>query len=282
MIQVYDTTLRDGSQRKEISLSCEDKLRIAHKLDELGVAFIEGGWPGSNPKDAEFFQRAQHIPWKTALIAAFGATCRANAHPAEDANIRALLEANTPVCTVVGKSSVMHVRDVLVTTLEENLRIIEQSLAYLASQGRRVIYDAEHFFDGYKENPQYALETLQAAVRGGAETLVLCDTNGGSMPWEISDTIAVVKASIDHPLGIHAHNDSEFRRGQLSGGCTRRRHPRTGHDQWLRRTLRQRQPVLAHPQPGAQAWAEMPARRPIGATLRRVALHCRSRQPQPR
>jgi len=209
MIQVYDTTLRDGTQRKEISLSCEDKLRIAHKLDDLGVAFIEGGWPGSNPKDAEFFQRAQHIPWKTALIASFGATCRANARPAEDANIRALLEANTPVCTVVGKSSVMHARDVLVTTLEENLRIIEQSLAFLASQGRRVIYDAEHFFDGYKEDPQYALETLRAAVRGGAETLVLCDTNGGCMPWEISDTTAVVKASIDHPLGIHAHNDSE-------------------------------------------------------------------------
>ena len=209
MIQVYDTTLRDGTQRKEISLSCEDKLRIAHKLDDLGVAFIEGGWPGSNPKDAEFFKQAQHIPWKTALITAFGATCRANAQPAEDANIRALLEANTPVCTVVGKSSIMHVRDVLVATLEENLRIIEQSLAYLASQGRRVIYDAEHFFDGYKENPQYALETLRAAVRGGAETLVLCDTNGGAMPWEISDTIGVVRASIDHPLGIHAHNDSE-------------------------------------------------------------------------
>ena len=142
MIQIYDTTLRDGTQRKEISLSCEDKLRIAHKLDDLGVAFIEGGWPGSNPKDAEFFKRAQEIPWKNALIAAFGATCRANVQPAEDANIRALLEASTPVCTVVGKSSVMHVRDVLVTTLEENLRIIEQSLAYLASQGRRVIYDA--------------------------------------------------------------------------------------------------------------------------------------------
>ena len=209
MIQVYDTTLRDGTQRKEISLSCEDKLRIAHKLDDLGVAFIEGGWPGSNPKDAEFFKRAQKITWKNALIAAFGATCRANAQPAEDANIRALLEANTPVCTVVGKSSVMHVRDVLVTTLEENLRIIEQSLAYLAGQGRRVIYDAEHFFDGYKENPQYALETLRVAVRGGAETLVLCDTNGGAMPWEISDVIGVVKTAINHPLGIHAHNDSE-------------------------------------------------------------------------
>jgi len=209
MIQVYDTTLRDGTQRKEISLSCDDKLHIAQKLDELGVHFIEGGWPGSNPKDVEFFKRAQEMTWRTAKIAAFGSTCRANSHPSEDANILALLDAGTPVCTVVGKSSVLHVREILVTTLEENLRIIEHSLAHLVGQGRRVIYDAEHFFDGYKENPAYALETLRAAARGGAETLVLCDTNGGSMPWEIGEIVAVVRAAVDHPLGIHTHNDSE-------------------------------------------------------------------------
>jgi 2-isopropylmalate synthase len=210
MIQIYDTTLRDGTQRKEISLSCDDKLRIAKKLDELGVSFIEGGWPGSNPKDVEFFKRAQSITWKNAVITAFGATCRANANPAEDGNIQALLDANTPVCTVVGKSSVLHVREVLVTTLEENLRIIEQSLLFLVSQGRRVIYDAEHFFDGFKEDPAYALETLHAAVRGGAETLVLCDTNGGSMPWEIGEIIQIVQQNVlGAPLGIHCHNDSE-------------------------------------------------------------------------
>jgi len=209
MIQTYDTTLRDGTQREGISLSCADKLRIACKLDELGVAFIEGGWPGSNPKDAEFFERAQDIEWRTALVAAFGSTCRAQGGPEDDANIQALLDARTPVCTVVGKSWTLHVADVLRTTLDDNLRMIEQSLAYLRAQGRRVIYDAEHFFDGYKADPAYALETLKAAVRGGAETVVLCDTNGGALPWETVEIVRAVKVALDHPLGIHAHNDSE-------------------------------------------------------------------------
>jgi 2-isopropylmalate synthase len=209
MVQIYDTTLRDGTQREGISLSCADKLRIACKLDELGVAFIEGGWPGSNPKDAEFFERARDIQWQTALVAAFGSTCRAQGNPEDDANIQAMLDAQTPVCTVVGKSWTLHVAEVLRTTLDDNLRIIEQSLAYLRAQGRRVIYDAEHFFDGYKADPAYALETLKAAVRGGAETVVLCDTNGGALPWETVETMRAVKASLDHPLGIHAHNDSE-------------------------------------------------------------------------
>jgi len=173
MIEIYDTTLRDGTQREGISLSCTDKLRIAQKLDELGVAFIEGGWPGSNPKDAEFFERAKDMQWQHAKIAAFGSTCRVGGSPEDDANIKALLDAQTPVCTVVGKTWTLHVTDVLRTTLEENLRIIEQSLAYLRSQDRRVIYDAEHFFDGYKADPAYALETLKAAARGGAETVVL-------------------------------------------------------------------------------------------------------------
>jgi len=209
MIQIYDTTLRDGTQREGISLSCEDKLRIARQLDELGVAFIEGGWPGSNPKDAEFFKHAKDLPWQHALITAFGSTCRAGGEPADDANIKALLDAQTPVCTVVGKTWTLHVTDVLRTTLEENLRVIEKSLAYLRAQGRRVIYDAEHFFDGYKADPAYALETLKAAARGGAETVVLCDTNGGTLPWELGEIVRAVKTDLRHPLGIHTHNDGE-------------------------------------------------------------------------
>src|SRR5512139_2527002 len=208
MIQIYDTTLRDGTQREGISLSCEDKIRIARKLDELGVAFIEGGWPGSNPKDAEFFWHAKGLRWQHALITAFGSTCRVGGEPEDDANIQALLDAQTPVCTVVGKTWTLHVTDVLRTTLAENLRLIEQSLAYLRFQGRRVIYDAEHFFDGYKADPAYALETLKAAVRGGAETVVLCDTNGGALPWQIADVVRAVKAQVKAPLGIHAHDDA--------------------------------------------------------------------------
>jgi 2-isopropylmalate synthase len=209
VIQIYDTTLRDGTQREGISLSVEDKLTIARKLDDLGVAFIEGGWPGSNPKDAEFFARAREMPWKTAKIAAFGSTCRVGGGPEDDANIAALLDSGAPVCTVVGKTWTLHVTDVLRTTREENLRIIEQSLAFLKSRGRRVVYDAEHFFDGWRADRLYALETLRAAVRGGAETLVLCDTNGGSLPWQIAEIVRAVRAEVAHPLGVHAHNDSE-------------------------------------------------------------------------
>jgi 2-isopropylmalate synthase len=209
MIQIYDTTLRDGTQREGVSLSVSDKIRIARKLDDLGVAFIEGGWPGSNPKDAEFFERARDTRWENALIAAFGSTCRAKGGPDDDANIKALLDSQAPVCTIVGKTWKLHVLEVLRTTLDDNLRIIEQSLAYLKSQGRRVIYDAEHFFDGFKADPVYALDTLKAAVRGGAETLVLCDTNGGMMPWEITEIVRTVKGKVDHPLGIHVHNDGD-------------------------------------------------------------------------
>ena len=209
MIQIYDTTLRDGTQREGISLSGADKLRIARKLDELGVAFIEGGWPGSNPKDIEFFERARDIEWRTAIITSFGATCRAQSDPEDDPNIWALLDARTPVCTVVGKTWTLHVTEVLRTTFDDNLRIIETSLAYLRAQDRRVIYDAEHFFDGYKADPIYAVETLRAAARGGAETLVLCDTNGGCMPWEIATVVGAIKAQLEYPIGIHTHNDGE-------------------------------------------------------------------------
>jgi 2-isopropylmalate synthase len=209
-IQIYDTTLRDGTQSEGFNLSANDKIRIAQKLDELGVAFIEGGWPGSNPKDAEFFERARQLTWKNAQITAFGSTCRVKGGPEDDANIKALLDSGAPVCTIFGKTWMLHVLEVLKTTPEDNLRIIEQSVAYLRAQGRRVIYDAEHFFDGYKADSAYALETLEAAIRGGAETVVLCDTNGGTMPWEVEQIVREVKAAIYHPLGIHTHNDSEM------------------------------------------------------------------------
>jgi 2-isopropylmalate synthase len=209
LIQIYDTTLRDGTQSEGFTLSSNDKIRIAQKLDDIGVAFIEGGWPGSNPKDVEFFERARDMQWKNALIAAFGSTCRVKGGPEDDANIKALLDSQTPVCTIFGKTWTLHVKEVLQTTTEDNLRIIEQSVAYLKANGKRVIYDAEHFFDGYKADSSYALETLQAAIRGGAETVVLCDTNGGTMPWDVESIIRVVKEAIHHPFGIHTHNDSE-------------------------------------------------------------------------
>ncbi len=209
-ILIYDTTLRDGTQREGISLSCDDKLRIAQKLDELGVAYIEGGWPGSNPKDEEFFQRLDELELKHAKIAAFGSTCRAGSKASEDENIRALIEANTSVITIVGKTWTLHVTDVLQTTLEENLRMIEDSVKYLKEKGREVIYDAEHFFDGYKADQDYALQTLKAAISGGADAVVLCDTNGGSLPNEIAKIVREVgKETQDATLGIHTHNDGE-------------------------------------------------------------------------
>jgi 2-isopropylmalate synthase len=208
-IQIYDTTLRDGTQREGISLSCDDKISIALKLDELGVDFIEGGWPGSNPKDVEFFQRAQELPLKHAVITAFGATCRVSGIPADDQNIKSLLDSKAAVCTVVGKASIAHIEGVLRTTQEENVRIIEESVAYLRQQGRGVMFDAEHFFDGYRLDPACALELLKTAERGGADVLVLCDTNGGTMPWDIGRVVREVAQQVSTPLGAHIHNDSE-------------------------------------------------------------------------
>jgi 2-isopropylmalate synthase len=209
-VELYDTTLRDGAQREGISYTLEDKLRIAEKLDEFGVAFIEGGWPGSNPKDAAFFERAKDREFKHAVVTAFGSTRRAKLGPENDPSLRALLDAGTAACTLVGKTWTLHVTDVLRTTLEENLQMIEESIAYLVSEKRRVIYDAEHFFDGYRENPEYALETLRAALRGGAETVVLCETNGGGLPWFVEETTRAVVAALGpaHRVGIHAHDDT--------------------------------------------------------------------------
>lgn len=211
VVEVYDTTLRDGTQGENVSLSVDDKLKVTQLLDELGVAYIEGGWPGSNPKDATYFERVRTLELRHARIAAFGMTCRVGSRPEDDDNIRALLDAETPVVTVVGKTSLLHVRDVLRTTPEENLRLIRESLAYLKAHGREVVYDAEHFFDGYKLDADYTLQTLQAALEGGADVLVLCDTNGGSMPWEIEHiTNTVVEAFPGAKLGIHTHNDGEM------------------------------------------------------------------------
>jgi len=210
VVEIYDTTLRDGTQMEGMSLSCEDKLRIAEHLDALGVHYIEGGWPGSNPKDVEFFERARDIAWDNVTIAAFGSTCRAELRAEDDKQLQTLLAAGTPVCTIFGKTWNMHVTEVLRTSLDENLRMIEESVAFLRGSDRRVIYDAEHFFDGFNSDPEYALETLRAAHRAGAETLALCDTNGGSMPWEIEKTIKVVRGELpDARFGIHAHNDGE-------------------------------------------------------------------------
>ena len=210
LVELYDTTLRDGSQREGISYTASDKLRIAQKLDEFGVSFIEGGWPGSNPKDAEFFARAKDLEWKHAVITAFGSTRRAKLGPESDPSLRALLDAGTTACTVVGKTWTLHVLEVLRTTLDDNLKMIEESVRYLVSEKRRVIYDAEHFFDGYAGDPAYALETLRAAARGGAETLVLCETNGGRLPWFVEETTRAVLAALDPSarVGIHAHDDA--------------------------------------------------------------------------
>ena len=209
-VDVYDTTLRDGTQREGISLTCGDKLRIARRLDQLGVAFIEGGWPGSNPKDVEFFRRARDEAFTQALVTAFGATRRAGLAPEGDPSMRALLDADTRVCTLFGKSWTLHVTAVLRTTLDENLRLIEDSVGFLRAHGRRVIYDAEHFFDGWVADRPYALATLRAAFLGGAEALVLCDTNGGSMPWDVARAVAEVRAALpEATIGVHTHNDGE-------------------------------------------------------------------------
>lgn len=207
-ILLYDTTLRDGTQREDISLSCDDKLTIARRLDHFGIHYIEGGWPGSNPKDAEFFSRVGELELGQARITAFGSTRHKHVRCEDDANLRALIQAATPTVTLVGKSWDFHVRHVLATSLEENLAMVRDSVAYMKDQGKEVIFDAEHFFDGYKANPDYALQVLQAAAEGGADFLILCETNGGCLPWEVGSAVEAVRKSLSAPLGIHAHNDS--------------------------------------------------------------------------
>jgi 2-isopropylmalate synthase len=209
-LEIYDTTLRDGAQAEDVSFSAEDKVMVAQKLDELGVHYIEGGWPGANPKDIEFFRMIKTVPLRHATVVAFGSTRKASNPVQKDPNIRALLAAETETITVFGKSWNLHVTDALGISLAKNLEIIGDSIAYLKSKARRLFYDAEHFFDGYKANPDYALRTLQRAVEAGAERIVLCDTNGGTMPWEIREICRVVRREFSARLGIHAHNDSEM------------------------------------------------------------------------
>ncbi len=208
---LYDTTLRDGTQGEGFQLSVLDKLRIAERLDAFGIDFIEGGWPGSNPKDVEFFREAKSLKLKHAKLAAFGSTRRANTPVGDDPQVALLLEAETPVVTIFGKSWELHVTEVLRTTVEENRAMIRDTVAHLVKHGREVMYDAEHFFDGYKDSPEHALSTLEAAAEGGAACLVLCDTNGGTLPDEIVQICAAVRERLpDVPFGIHTHNDCEL------------------------------------------------------------------------
>lgn len=208
MIALYDATLREGAQGARSAFSVQDKLRVLHQLDALGVAYIEGGNPGSNPKDEAFYRQAKSVALRHAKLAAFGATCRVGLSPDQDANLKALLAADTPVVTIFGKSSRFQVQQILRCTLQENLQIIQDSVAYLKAQGREVVFDAEHFFDGYALDPDYALEALLAAQRGGCDWVCLCDTNGGSFPHQIAQAVQAAAAKLNVPLGIHCHNDT--------------------------------------------------------------------------
>lgn len=209
-IRLYDTTLRDGLGMEGLSLSLNDKLILLEKIDALGVHYIEGGYPGSNPKDAEFFERAHDIELKNAQLVAFGSTRRAGGDAASDEALRAVLDAETEVITLVGKSSQRQVTNVLQTTEEENLSMIADSVEYLRERGREVIFDAEHFFDGFRENPSYSLSTLKTAARAGASTVTLCDTNGGATPDEIHDGVTAAIKTVDCAIGIHCHNDTDM------------------------------------------------------------------------
>ncbi len=224
-VLIYDTTLRDGCQAEQVAFSVADKLRVAQRLDQLGVDFIEGGWPHeTNPRDLRFFQQAQDQEWKHAQIAAFGSTRRAQVAAEEDGNLQRLILSGAPVVAIFGKSWDLHVREILQVSAEENLAMIEESVAYLKSQGRTVFFDGEHFFDGYRADPEYALETLRAGRRGGADCLIPCDTNGGTLPLALKEIMETVADEFDCPLGIHTHNDAGMADGNaviaVSAGAT--------------------------------------------------------------
>jgi len=208
-VKLFDTTLRDGAQTEGISFTVEDKIKIVRLLDGLGIHYIEGGWPGSNPKDIEFFEKMKNVKLKNAKLVAFGSTRRAKLKPEDDPNLKAIIEADTPAVAIFGKTWDLHVKEALNISLEENLTLIEDSIKFLKKNGKEVIFDAEHFFDGYKANSSYALKTLKAAEAGGADVLCLCDTNGGTLAFEAQKIISEVSKKVKRPLGIHAHNDSE-------------------------------------------------------------------------
>src|SRR5207245_6695465 len=214
-VLIYDTTLRDGCQAEDISFTLEDKLRITEKLEELGIDYIEGGYPGSNPRDADFFKRVKKLKLKNAKIASFGTTRRPSAKPSQDLSLKVLLQADTPVVTLVGKTWDLHVRDDLRISKTENLHIIADSIAYVKRHADEVIFDAEHFFDGFRSNPEYALECLKAAEEGGADWMVLCDTNGGRLPSGVREAVGCVRAGGGTPLWIHCHHG-----GALAVGST--------------------------------------------------------------
>ena len=209
-VLLYDTTLRDGCQAEDVSFTLEDKLRIAAKLDELGIDYIEGGYPGSNERDADFFKRVKKLKLKNAKVASFGTTMKVGIKPSQDFNLRVLLEADTPVVTLVGKTWDLHVRDDLRISQKANLEIIADSIAYMKKRVDEVIFDAEHFFDGFRANPDYAIECLKAAQEGGADWIVLCETNGGRLPGDIREALTQVNRAVKTPLGIHCHNDGEL------------------------------------------------------------------------
>ena len=274
-IEIYDTTLRDGTQGEGFNLSLQDKLQIAQKLDFLGVDYIEGGFPLSNPKDAAFFKEIANIKLTTAKISAFGMTRRRGTKAEEDPGMKSLLDAQTPVVTIVGKTSQYQVEKVLAVTLEENLAMITDTIKLMSSAGRKVVYDAEHFFDAYRQNPEYALQTLRSAEESGASVLALCDTNGGNLPEFIAQAVADVKKKTSALLGIHTHNDAALAVANALGLdavgvdlsarmckkaraltvvlCSpRRRGSRPRHHQRRRRTLRQHGSHAPHRQSPTQ------------------------------
>lgn len=223
-IITYDTTLRDGTQGEDVAFSAEDKVKIARRLDAFGIDYIEGGWPGSNPKDMEFFERMRSVPMTHAKIVAFGSTRRARNSVQDDSNVQALIAAGTPVVTIFGKTWIFHVMSALGITEEENIEIITDTVRYLKENGKEVIYDAEHFFDGYRADPAYAMRTLEAARTAGADAIVLCDTNGGSLPHEVAGIVSRVKHQLPGVIGIHTHNDSDLAVANtiaaVMNGCT--------------------------------------------------------------
>ena len=230
-IAIYDTTLRDGSQGEGVNFSLQDKLMITARLDELGVDYVEGGYPLSNPKDSSYFRAVSELSLRHTKVAAFGMTRRRDLAAEDDQGMKALVAARTPVVTIVGKTWDLHVREVLGVSLDENLRMIADSVAFCAASVPEVVYDAEHLFDGFKHNPDYALRTLRAAADAGAAWIVLCDTNGGSLPEEIAEAVQEVAREIAVPLGIHTHNDGELAVANSLAAIRHGAPPGSGHDQ---------------------------------------------------
>ncbi|MDH5806725.1 MAG: citramalate synthase [Candidatus Methanomethylicaceae archaeon] len=208
LVEIYDTTLRDGAQSKDVIFSLQDKLRITSKLDEFGIHYIEGGWPGSNPKDEEYFKKVKELSLKNSEIVAFGSTRRCDIKPSEDANLNAIIKSDVKIATIFGKSWDLHVKSVLNTTLDENLNMVYDSIQYLKNHGLKVFFDAEHFFDGFKNNKEYAISVIKTAIEAKADLIVLCDTNGGTLPHEFFEITKEIISSFKIPIGVHCHNDS--------------------------------------------------------------------------